>query len=173
MNIPIFFSDSTKNYYCTKSMICSLCNKDIEETWFILKILWAKKGEKSLSNLKTLCKCCFMQDKSRSDTMEYRFVQVGNLPKDAIPFFIRPPSFINCSPGTFVDYNPLGESPIKDRTILSGRNSIEGAEIGDKSFLDHQPNLSRNLREIEADAILNFHKNALQYQEKERIDYDR
>lgn len=125
----LFYSPSQKKYYCPDPGKCTNCDDEIENVMAHVRF-WNKKESWS-SNY---CLSCFGHIKGHALVKEGFTVACRYPPKDAHPVLQRPPQLTNSNEISVFDAAKLESKKTVDRTVHAGRESIEGAGVGNLEY---------------------------------------
>lgn len=145
---PILYNKGTQTYYLKEDEECETCRKLIEGAG-ILKIFYGKRLTKWL----LLCPNCVY-----TDAVGIFYAKEGihfiteKPPLSSVPYLITPPEL---TPGRLDTFSAasLPSERTTDRTRYAGRESIEGATVGDKSYITHD---KKEFKELDRDEIDSF-----------------
>jgi len=157
----LFFSNSTKKYYCEDALMCVNCKSDLND-WFALITFWNKKE----SWCSPYCGGCFDKIKANALVSEYKLVLAMRPPDDSHPVFITPPELV---PGRYKDVFEAAQIKaqgvkIIDRTKLADKESIQGAQIG----ADINEFLAEKEKALEMSKPLKFIENLAKSDKKDK-----
>ncbi len=145
----LLFHKHSKNYFLfikeNENVCCSTCDK-------VLELASSLVVQHSYSKIKGLLKSYYCSNKCSSATKkneqdEYKVAYLTTvLMDDCVVVDDRPTPTAYGSINTFQAVN-LKSTHTIDKTVHAGRESLEGATIGNKEFISHNPKDHKNLTE--------------------------
>jgi len=140
--MKLYYSGVNKGYFSDEEHNCVNCHENIE-SYMLVVAFWNKE----CSWISTFCRHCFSKFKDHSTVSEKKLVILSELPEDAMPIIIRPPCLSSGRNISVFEAARLESERTTDNTVKAGRESWEGARIG---------NWRPDRREIDMDNVKGY-----------------